>query len=155
MRRFFRSVDIATLVAVAVLAAPFVNRVAAQDSLPTNADSAAVVVHDSAAVQTAAAPAAAVIDLRALSVSAPIAVARTSAPLYASANGMRSAVHTRESTAPLSVNAQKANLGQSEALMVVGGVALIVGAIIGDDPGTIIMVGGAIVGLYGLYQYLQ
>ena len=70
-------------------------------------------------------------------------------------NGLRSAVHSRASLAPLSVNAQKANLGQSQALMVVGGAALIVGAIIGDDPGTIIMVGGAIVGLYGLYQYLQ
>ena len=39
--------------------------------------------------------------------------------------------------------------------MVVGGAAIIVGAIIGDDPGTVIMVGGAIIGLYGLYQYLQ
>ena len=41
------------------------------------------------------------------------------------------------------------------AMMIVGGAALIVGAIIGDTPGTIIMVGGAGVGLYGLYKYLE
>ena len=40
-------------------------------------------------------------------------------------------------------------------MMIVGGAALIVGAVIGDTPGTIIMVGGAVVGLVGLYQYLQ
>lgn len=44
---------------------------------------------------------------------------------------------------------------QSRAMMIVGGAALIVGAIIGDTPGTIVMVGGAVVGLIGLYDYLQ
>jgi hypothetical protein len=48
-----------------------------------------------------------------------------------------------------------AGLGQSKALMIVGGAALVAGAIVGGKPGTIIMVGGAIVGLVGLYQYLQ
>lgn len=152
MRRFFRSADVATLFAVALIAAPSVNRLAAQDSQSTSADSVAV-AHDSAVVQTSVAP---TVDLRALDTGAPVGVSRTpAAPIGASVNGLRSAVHTRASLAPLSVNAQKANLGQSQALMVVGGAALIVGAIIGDDPGTIIMVGGAIVGLYGLYQYLQ
>jgi len=45
--------------------------------------------------------------------------------------------------------------GQPIALMVVGGAALLTGLIIGDDAGTVIAVGGAVVGLYGLYQYLQ
>ena len=40
-------------------------------------------------------------------------------------------------------------------MMVVGVAALIAGAIIGDTPGTIIMVGGAVIGLVGLYSYLQ
>ena len=44
---------------------------------------------------------------------------------------------------------------QSTALMIVGGAAFLAGAIIGGDAGTIIMVGGAAVGLYGLYLYLQ
>jgi len=45
--------------------------------------------------------------------------------------------------------------GSGVGLMILGGAALITGAIIGDTPGTIIMVGGAIVGLYGLYVYLD
>ena len=58
--------------------------------------------------------------------------------------------------APAAVMAQThAGLGQSKAMMIVGGAALITGAIVGGKPGTIIMVGGAVVGLYGLYQYLQ
>lgn len=44
---------------------------------------------------------------------------------------------------------------QSRAMMIVGGGALLVGAIIGGDPGTVIMVGGVVVGLIGLYNYLQ
>jgi hypothetical protein len=40
-------------------------------------------------------------------------------------------------------------------MMVVGVAALIAGAIIGETPGTIIMVGGAVIGLIGLYHYLQ
>jgi hypothetical protein len=39
--------------------------------------------------------------------------------------------------------------------MIVGGAAFVAGAIIGDTAGTLFMVGGAAVGLYGLYQYLQ
>jgi hypothetical protein len=46
-------------------------------------------------------------------------------------------------------------LSKSEALMVVGGAALIVGAVIGGDEGTIIMVGGAVIGLIGLWRWLQ
>jgi hypothetical protein len=41
------------------------------------------------------------------------------------------------------------------ALMVVGFGGLIAGAIIGGDAGTIIMVGGAVIGLYGLFKYLE
>lgn len=40
------------------------------------------------------------------------------------------------------------------ALMAVGGAALVVGAVIGDDAGTLVMLGGAAVGLYGLYLFL-
>jgi len=46
-------------------------------------------------------------------------------------------------------------LRRSEVLMIVGGAILLAGAIIGDDAGTIIMIGGAAVGIYGLYLYLQ
>lgn len=46
-------------------------------------------------------------------------------------------------------------MGQSVALMIVGGAALITGLVIGDDVGTLIAVGGAGIGLYGLYNYLK
>ena len=51
--------------------------------------------------------------------------------------------------------AQRHSQGQPKALMIVGGAAFVAGAIIGDTAGTLFMVGGAGVGLYGLYQYLQ
>jgi hypothetical protein len=46
-------------------------------------------------------------------------------------------------------------LRRSETLMLVGGAIFLAGAIIGDDAGTIIMIGGAGIGIYGLYLYLQ
>lgn len=51
--------------------------------------------------------------------------------------------------------ASSAGLTQSQALMIVGGAAILVGAIVGDTAGDVFMVGGAVVGLYGLYRYLQ
>lgn len=44
---------------------------------------------------------------------------------------------------------------QSKILMIVGGAAVLTGAIAGGDAGTILIVGGAGFGLYGLYLYLQ
>lgn len=64
---------------------------------------------------------------------------------------------TRRQAAPAEVQAfqSQAGLGQARAMMIVGAGALLAGAIIDGDAGTIIMVGGAIIGLYGLYKYLQ
>lgn len=50
---------------------------------------------------------------------------------------------------------RRAGYGQPVALMVVGGAALLAGLIIGGGAGTAIAVGGAVVGLYGLYEFLQ
>ena len=63
----------------------------------------------------------------------------------------RAAAQSATSTAV----AAKKNVGQPVALMIVGGAAIVVGALIGGDVGTIFMVGGAVAGLIGLYQYLQ
>jgi len=46
-------------------------------------------------------------------------------------------------------------VNRNPALMIVGGVAIVIGGIIGDDAGTIIMVGGAVVGLIGLWNFLR
>ncbi|GLC24348.1 hypothetical protein [Roseisolibacter agri] len=45
--------------------------------------------------------------------------------------------------------------GQPEALMIVGGAAVVIGLIVGDDAGGILAFGGAVTGLVGLYQYLR
>ncbi len=46
---------------------------------------------------------------------------------------------------------------QSEdvALMIVGGAALVIGSVIDGDAGTLMMVGGGVMGLLGLYRYLS
>jgi hypothetical protein len=78
----------------------------------------------------------------------------TSGPTMASASVAVRPVETKE----LKLNAAAAprrGYGQPVALMVVGGAAVLTGLIIGDAPGTIIAVGGAVMGLYGLYEYLQ
>ena len=50
---------------------------------------------------------------------------------------------------------QTARQRRSVTLMIIGGGMLLGGLIIGDDAGTVIAVGGLVVGLIGLYQYLQ
>ena len=67
--------------------------------------------------------------------------------------------HVNESsvTAATKVTAKPCCRGQGQdvALMAVGVGAMIVGAIVGDTPGTIIIIAGAGVALYGLYHYLE
>jgi hypothetical protein len=45
--------------------------------------------------------------------------------------------------------------GRNIALMVVGGAAIIIGAVIGGTAGLIIAITGAALGLYGLYYFIQ
>ncbi len=66
--------------------------------------------------------------------------------------------HTRRvETAPAgATNAlAQARSRRGVPLMIVGGAAFLAGLIIGDDVGTAIAVGGAAVGLYGLYIWAQ
>ena len=67
----------------------------------------------------------------------------------------RVAVHAAETRrgAPPVIQNKKSNRN-AVAMMIVGGAALVVGAVIGDDAGTIVMLGGAGIGLYGLYLFL-
>ena len=39
--------------------------------------------------------------------------------------------------------------------MIVGGAAVLVGIVVGNNAGYAISIAGAVIGLYGLYQYLQ
>ena len=73
------------------------------------------------------------------------------------AGAARAGVAPRESK-ELTVNkAQDRHVGagQNVALMVVGGAALITGLIVGGDGGTLLAVGGAVVGLFGLYGFVK
>ena len=58
---------------------------------------------------------------------------------------------TKVTAAPL----VRRHQGQDVAFMVVGVGAMIAGALIGDTPGTIILIGGAAMALIGLYHYLE
>ena len=64
-------------------------------------------------------------------------------------------VHASIPAMPAAPARSNAGLGQSEAMMIVGGAAILVGAIVGGNAGDVFMIGGAVVGLYGLYKYLQ
>ena len=86
--------------------------------------------------------------------------ARTSSPaagprLELTATAVRHRTPAIDSAAAATQAARRKSMGQPVALMVVGAAAIVVGAIIGGDAGTIFMIGGAVAGLIGLYQYLQ
>ena len=86
----------------------------------------------------------------AAAVATPVAEPAAGPTLAAASVAVRHA-ETPVTSAP----ARRAGYGQPVALMVVGGAGLLTGLIIGGDAGTAIAVGGAVVGLIGLYQYLQ
>jgi hypothetical protein len=58
---------------------------------------------------------------------------------------------TKATAAPIVARHQ----GQDVALMAVGVGAMIAGALIGGNAGTIVLIGGAAIGLFGLYHYLE
>ncbi len=75
------------------------------------------------------------------------------APVAAQATvGVRKALYK---PAPAGQPAPRADTRQNRALMLVGGAALLTGAVVGGSAGGLISVGGAVVFLWGLYQYLQ
>ncbi|MGQ0538655.1 MAG: hypothetical protein ACT4R6_06890 [Gemmatimonadaceae bacterium] len=61
---------------------------------------------------------------------------------------------TRADETPAPAPAQRRQR-DGRVLMIVGGAAFLAGLLIGDDVGTAIAVGGAAVGLYGLYLWAQ
>ena len=44
---------------------------------------------------------------------------------------------------------------QGTKLMIVGGAAILTGIVVGGDAGHAISIAGAVIGLYGLYKYLE
>jgi hypothetical protein len=65
------------------------------------------------------------------------------------------AVRRSDVVPPAPIPASGQHLGEAKAEMLVGAAAIIVGALIGGDGGSVLMFGGAVVGLYGLWNYLR
>jgi hypothetical protein len=89
----------------------------------------------------------------AVSVAAPVGPTLGAARL--AADVPTAALAAEERLEPRNALRNGPGFGQAETLMIVGGAAFLAGALIGGDAGTIVMVGGAGIGLYGLYLYLQ
>jgi len=89
--------------------------------------------------------------------SSPVPAAVEAAPAPAGPTFTAASVAVRRPTAEAkaapAAPAQRRDTGT--ALMIVGGAAILTGIVIGDSAGYAISVGGAVIGLYGLYQYLQ
>jgi hypothetical protein len=64
-------------------------------------------------------------------------------------------VHLDARNTPLATPPKFQSTGRNPAMMIVGGAALIVGAVVGGQAGTIVMIAGGIIGLVGLWNYLQ
>ena len=128
-----RHLSITTAIAAVFLAAPLVAQTASQDTTGRSAPTAVAperlagshVFADRISLFVPV-PANPLLAVRAP--SAPVAVART---------------------------AFSSEGGHNPAMMIVGGAAIVVGAVIGGKSGTTIMVGGGILGLAGLWNYLK
>ena len=89
--------------------------------------------------------------------AAPVAPAAPAGPTLAAA--AVAARPVQSDRRPTSADARaavvpRAHHGQAAALMIVGGAAVVLGILVGGDAQTPLVVGGAVVGLIGLYKYL-
>jgi hypothetical protein len=75
--------------------------------------------------------------------------------IESAAIGIRPAVSNDAAAAAQSRQRRRSGVGNDVALMIVGGAAMVAGAVIDGDAGTIFLVGGAVIALWGLYNYLQ
>lgn len=148
--RFVTVSAVAALATLAVNGTSLAAQSASQNAPGSNAaftvpaPSALVSLSGAAIPDSAATPAASV------ETSAPTSVSR--GPSLSSARVASHAISTSRGAPPVIQN--RSSSRNSVALMIVGGAALVVGAVIGDDAGTLVMLGGAAVGLYGLYLFL-
>lgn len=88
-------------------------------------------------------------------VSAPEAQPRQAGPTVDRATAGVRVDRSTDSPTPANPLPRREPTQQNKAMMIVGGAALLAGAIIGKDAGTIVMIGGAGLGLWGLWKYLE
>jgi hypothetical protein len=84
------------------------------------------------------------------------AKAATKGPTFESAAvGVRVSDKKVDASTEATAAQRRPRAGQDVALMVVGVGAMIVGALVSGTAGTIIIIGGAAMALFGLYHYLE
>lgn len=136
---------LSTSIGVLLLAAPLVSALAAQ-----------TVVRDTTA-RTVATIANSVPIVSPMAMPRAVTVRAVAPALIVPAGVTQSAVGSQASTdanAPYAMRSSS-NSPRSSAMMIVGGAAFIVGAVVGGKSGTAVMIGGGILGLVGLWNYLQ
>lgn len=69
--------------------------------------------------------------------------------------GVRSAPKTVDAATSRVRRARRSGIGHAGALMIVGGGAMVAGSFMDGEAGTVFLVGGALVALYGLYLLVQ
>lgn len=84
--------------------------------------------------------------------AAPVAAQQAGPTMHSNTVGVRAIQSpAMPALAPMHYDATNSNI----TLMLVGGAGLLVGSIIGGDTGMIVMVGGGVIGLIGLFRYLR
>jgi hypothetical protein len=126
--------SVATAIAVLLVATPLV----AQNSSPLSDTT----VRGAPVAPSSIVPSTPIID-RAPS-TAPTSSWTNATSIAAVKDPQRTAVRMESGSTP-----------ENKVLMIVGASGLIVGGIIGGHSGTVIMVGGTVVGLVGLWNYLK
>lgn len=139
-----RFLTAAALVALVAAASPALAQMTQRDSADATAPASARTAFDAGA----AALEVPTVGIQTDSTAAP------RGPTAASARAGFSRTNRHEGFAPTPVLQQRSSNRNAVALMIVGGAALVIGAVIGDDAGTLVMLGGAGIGLYGLYLFL-
>lgn len=89
--------------------------------------------------------------------AAPVAAVQATAPvsLAPTLAGETVGIRRAAATTAEAPHLQQSSNSRNVTWMIVGGAALVVGSVVGGDAGTIIMVTGAVIGLVGLFRYLQ
>ena len=67
----------------------------------------------------------------------------------------RLTLRTNAAPADLAPAASPAPRSRAVTLMIVGGATMVVGSVVDGDAGSILMIGGAVIGLVGLWRYLN
>jgi hypothetical protein len=88
--------------------------------------------------------------------SAPAHAQRAVGPTVAAATvGVRAPTAAKANAKVAATQDTHLGAGQNVAFMVVGGAAIVIGAIVGGAGGILLAIGGAALGLYGLYNFIQ